>query len=84
MRRTTINPPSLPFDRMLAKDDLAGSRAHVKGLGKAGILTDSEVTALVDALGIVEEEFDADAFVFAPGDEDVHTAIERRVTELQL
>ena len=73
---------SLPFDRMLAKDDLAGSRAHVKGLGKVGILTDSETTALVDALGIVEEEFDLGSFVFAPGDEDIHTAIERRVTEL--
>jgi argininosuccinate lyase len=73
---------SLPFDRMLAVDDLAGSRAHVKGLGKAGILSDSEVHALLDALGIVEEEFETGAFVFAPGDEDVHTAVERRVTEL--
>ncbi len=73
---------SLPFDRVLASDDLAGSRAHVKGLGKVGILTDSEVTALIDALDIVEEEFEKDSFVFAPGDEDVHTAIERRVTEL--
>ena len=54
----------------------------MKGLGKVGILTDSEVTALIDALDIVEEEFERDSFVFAPGDEDVHTAIERRVTEL--
>ena len=45
---------SLPFDRALAGDDLAGSRAHVKGLGKAGILSDSEVTTLVEALDIVE------------------------------
>ncbi len=73
---------SLPFDRVLASDDLAGSRAHVKGLGKAGILSDSEVSALVDALDIVEEEFATGVFAFAPGDEDVHTAIERRVTEL--
>ena len=73
---------SLPFDRVLAGDDLAGSRAHVKGLGKAGILSDSEVTTLVETLDIVEEEFATGAFVFAPGDEDIHTAIERRVTEL--
>ena len=73
---------SLPFDRVLADDDLAGSRAHVKGLGKAGILTDSEVCALIDALDMVEEEFTTGVFVFAAGDEDVHTAIERRVTEL--
>ncbi len=73
---------SLPFDQTLAVDDLAGSRAHVKGLGKAGILSDSEVQALLDALGIVEEEITTGAFRFAPGDEDVHTAVERRVTEL--
>ena len=73
---------SLPFDRVLAKDDLAGSRAHVKGLGKVGILSDSEVSALVDALDLVEEEFATGTFTFEPGDEDVHTAIERRVTEL--
>ena len=58
---------SLPFDRVLAGDDLAGSRAHVKGLGKAGILSDSEVTTLVETLDIVEEEFATGAFVFAPG-----------------
>ena len=73
---------SLPFDQVLALDDLAGSRAHVKGLGKAGILTDSEVSVLVDALDIVEEEFTTNAFEFAPADEDIHTAIERRVTEI--
>src|ERR1700690_395277 len=73
---------SLPFDRVLAHDDLVGSRAHVKGLGKAGILSDSEVTTLVETLDIVEEELASGDFVFAPGDEDVHTAVERRVTEL--
>ena len=73
---------SLPFDRVLAKEDLAGSRAHVKGLGKVGILSDSEVAALVDTLDLVDEEFATGTFTFEPGDEDVHTAIERRVTEL--
>ena len=73
---------SLPFDRALAADDLAGSRAHVKGLGKAGILTDNEVGALIDALDMVEEEFVNGAFRFEPADEDIHTAVERRVTEL--
>ncbi len=73
---------SLPFDQILAADDLAGSRAHVKGLGKVGILSDAEVTALIDALDMVEEEFAKGVFAFAPDDEDIHTAIERRVTEL--
>ena len=73
---------SLPYDRLLALDDLTGSRAHVKGLGKAGILSDSEVTTLVETLDLVEEEFAEGTFVFAPDDEDIHTAVERRVTEL--
>ena len=73
---------SLPFDKELAFDDLAGSRAHVKGLGKAGILSAEEVTTLLETLGLVEAELASGAFVFAPGDEDVHTAVERRVTEL--
>ncbi|HEY1829548.1 MAG TPA: argininosuccinate lyase [Acidimicrobiales bacterium] len=73
---------SLPVDRVLAHDDLAGSRAHVKGLAKAGILTDGEAEELIDALDQIEEEFASGAFVFGPGDEDVHTAVERRVTEL--
>ena len=73
---------SLPYDRLLAFDDLTGSRAHVKGLGKAGILSDSEVTTLVETLDLVEEEFAEGTFVFAPDDEDIHTAVERRVTEL--
>ncbi len=73
---------SLPFDRALAHDDITGSRAHVKGLAKSGILTDSEMTQLLDALDQIEEELANGSFVFAPGDEDVHTAIERRATEL--
>jgi argininosuccinate lyase len=73
---------SLPFDQVLAVDDLAGSRAHVKGLAKAGILTDSEAAELLDALDQIEEELANGTFAFAPGDEDVHTAVERRATEL--
>ncbi len=73
---------SLPYDRVLAPDDLVGSRAHVKGLGKAGILSDEEVSVLLETLDAVAEEFATGVFVFGPGDEDIHTAIERRVTEL--
>jgi argininosuccinate lyase len=73
---------SVGVDRALAADDLAGSRAHVRGLGKAGILADDEVATLLDALDAVAGELARDVFVFEAGDEDVHTAIERRVTEL--
>ncbi len=73
---------SLPFDRRLALDDVAGSRAHVRGLGRAGVLDDGEVAAVLAALDAVDAELEAGAFAFAPSDEDIHTAVERRVTEL--
>jgi argininosuccinate lyase len=73
---------SLAYDRLLALDDLAGSRAHVRGLGRGGLLDPGEVSELVAALDQVAVEFDAGTFVFAPDDEDIHTAIERRVTEI--
>jgi argininosuccinate lyase len=73
---------SLPFDRKLAADDLFGSRAHVRGLGRAKLLTTEQVGILLAALDRVDEELQAGAFQFQPGDEDVHTAVERRVTEL--
>ena len=73
---------SLPFDRRLAADDIDGSRAHVLGLGRAGILVEAEVDAVLAALDTVARELVEDRFEFRPTDEDVHTAVERRVTEL--
>ncbi len=73
---------SLPFDRRLWRDDVAGSRAHVGGLRRAGLLTADEERAVLAALDEVEAELSEDRFAFADGDEDIHTAIERRVTEL--
>jgi argininosuccinate lyase len=73
---------SLSFDQRLAPDDLEGSRAHVAGLARAGILDADEAAAVTAALLQVGEEMTAGTFAFAPSDEDVHTAIERRVTEL--
>jgi argininosuccinate lyase len=73
---------SVHFDRLLARDDLAGSRAHVRGLGRGGLLTPDEVATLLAALDRVEGELDAGSFAFSPDDEDIHTAVERRVTEL--
>lgn len=73
---------SFSFDRVLYHYDIAGSRAHVQGLAAAGILTDEECARLLDSLDEVESEFDRESFVRAGGDEDVHTAIERRATEL--
>jgi argininosuccinate lyase len=73
---------SLHFDRALALDDLTGSRAHVRGLGRGGLLDADEVAELLAALDQVETELTSEEFVFAPDDEDIHTAVERRVTEI--
>jgi argininosuccinate lyase len=73
---------SLSYDRRLAVDDLAGSRAHVRGLARGEILTGADARILLDTLDRVEEELATGTFVFEPGDEDIHTAVERRVTEL--
>ncbi len=73
---------SIGFDVRLAPDDIAGSRAHVRMLGRVGLLADSEMHEVLAALDQAEAELAAGDFVFAPGDEDIHTAIERRATEL--
>ncbi|MFM7060553.1 MAG: argininosuccinate lyase [Actinomycetes bacterium] len=73
---------SLPFDVRLAADDLTGSRAHVGMLTAVGLLTAEESAAVLDALDAVGAELADGAFVFVASDEDIHTAVERRVTEL--
>ncbi len=73
---------SVGFDVALAEDDIAGSRAHVQGLGKGGILSPDEVQTLLAALDRVGAELAAGVLDPQPGDEDVHTLVERRVTEL--
>jgi argininosuccinate lyase len=73
---------SLEFDRQLWRVDVQGSRAHVVALGAAGLLSEDEVTELLGALEDVARELDGDSFEFVASDEDIHTAVERRVTEL--
>lgn len=73
---------SLGFDNRLAGDDVVGSRAHVRGLHRSGLLDAAETASLLDALDRVEAELHDGSFDFARSDEDIHTAVERRVTEL--
>ncbi len=73
---------SLAFDKRLAADDIVGSKAHVRGLERGKVLTPEEAAVIITALERVDLELSSGKFVFAPGDEDVHTAIERRVTEI--
>jgi argininosuccinate lyase len=72
---------SLHADRRLASQDVDASIAHVRALQDAGLLDGSEAAALEDALAKVGDEIASGAFVFHEADEDVHSAIERAVTE---
>ncbi|MFI0525765.1 MAG: argininosuccinate lyase [Ilumatobacteraceae bacterium] len=73
---------SLSFDKRLWPDDIAGSVAHVHGLAHVGILTEIERDSVLAALDRVAREMGDGSFQFLAGDEDIHTAVERRVTEL--
>ncbi len=73
---------SLSFDRLLWADDIEGSRAHVRGLARGGIISAEERDGILAALDDVGRELQAGSFVFVASDEDIHTAVERRVTEL--
>ena len=73
---------SLPFDRRLWREDIACSKSHVRGLAGVDIISNGERDAIVSALEQVEREMEAETFLFVESDEDIHTAVERRVTEI--
>ncbi len=62
--------------------DVRGSQAYARALAGAGIITAAERDALVDGLTRVAAEWASGAFVIKEGDEDIHTANERRLGEL--
>ena len=73
---------SLPFDQRMWRDDITGSRAHVRMLAHVGLLTSDERDAVLSALDVVWMEMESGSFAYVESDEDIHTAVERRVTEL--
>jgi argininosuccinate lyase len=73
---------SLSYDQRLLVDDVACSKAHARGLHRAGLLDEAELGAVLGGLDTVEIEYRSGGLRFVDSDEDVHTAIERRVTEL--
>ncbi|MCX6394547.1 MAG: argininosuccinate lyase [Solirubrobacterales bacterium] len=73
---------SAGFDWRLAPYDIALSRAHVTMLASRGIIETSDSHAIIGALGTVEAELEGGLFEFLETDEDIHMAIERRVTAL--
>jgi len=72
---------SIPFDVRLAPYDVRGSIAHARMLGETGIISREEAEALVGGLESVLEEVEAGEFSWSLADEDVHTAVERRLRE---
>ena len=71
---------SLQFDQRLAADDIAGSRAHVRGLVRAGLVDGDEAAAILSALDAVSSELTAGTFVICTQPVDFGTgAIYRRI-----
>ncbi|PJF40145.1 MAG: argininosuccinate lyase [Phototrophicales bacterium] len=73
---------SISFDKRMYKEDIAGSIAYTKALADANVITRDEAQIIIEGLLAVKEEFDAGTFEIKPGDEDIHTAVERRLTEI--
>jgi len=73
---------SLPFDQRMAIQDVRGSVAWASALSRAGVLTQDESSRIISGLEAVEAEFESGTFAFVDSDEDIHTAVERRLGEL--
>ncbi len=71
---------SLPFDRRLWREDIAGSRAHARALVRAGVLTPQEGALIDQGLETIAREIEA-GYVFPSDAEDIHMAIEARLIE---
>lgn len=73
---------SLPYDQRLAQQDVQGSIAWAQALRQAGLLSPEECHCLISGLQTIANEFAEGKFVFSENDEDIHTAVERRLSEL--
>ena len=73
---------SLPFDQALWAADIRGSQAYARALARAGLISLAERDQLLDGLDAVADEWARGVFAVQAGDEDIHTAVERRLGEL--
>lgn len=73
---------SLEIDRRMSRQDVIGSQAWAQALLRAGVITPEEYERISDGLQAVLTELESESFVFAETDEDIHTAVERRLIEL--
>jgi argininosuccinate lyase len=73
---------SIGYDRRMYAEDIQGSIAYAEALASAGVISVGESEQIVAGLEKVKAEFDDGSFRIADGDEDIHTAVERRLTEI--
>lgn len=73
---------SIAYDQRMWDADIRGSKAYVKALQKAGLVTLEEMEQILTGLEKVFGEWSSSEFQIKPGDEDIHTANERRLKEL--
>lgn len=73
---------SIGFDYRLFRSDIRGSAAYAAALAESGVITPQEAQVILDGLDKVRLEFESGSFEVLPGDEDIHTAVERRLSEL--
>src|SRR5919206_2673590 len=73
---------SIGYDWRLGPYDVEQSRAHARMLAAAGIISEADRDALLGGLDRVADELDAGEFPFQESDEDIHMAVERRLTEI--
>ena len=74
--------PSIDFDKRLAGEDLAGSRAHARMLATEGIISKDDGQAILKGLDQIEKEIAEGSFVFKRELEDIHLNIEARLAEI--
>jgi argininosuccinate lyase len=73
---------SIETDKLLYAEDIAVNKAWAQSLNQLGILSQNETKEILAALEIIKEEFSDNSFTIKPTDEDIHSAIERRLTEI--
>lgn len=73
---------SLPYDQKMYAQDLEGTRVYTMGLEKLGLITPTELKEIHRGLELIKEEWKSGKFIEKSGDEDIHTANERRLGEL--
>lgn len=72
---------SLPIDKAMYHQDIAGSRAHARMLAAQGVISEEDEQKIVDGLTAIEKRINEGDFVFDINDEDIHMSIEKVLTE---